>query len=330
MKFALIDKVSKVAAKGKYVLKVKSPQIKVGIGIGLGVATVVLACRATAKSKDHFDKLAEQEQENRKEYGNDKKELRKAQTEVAVNCVKKTWKYWAGPIACGAGSIALILNGMGELNSRYVGAVATAGAFQKAFAGYRQKVAEKIGTDEEQNLYRGIEYKDVKVEDKDGKEKTLKKAPVVSNELACNPMTVAWQDYDPATKTGSDMWDTRNDKNLLLIRNVQDQANRKLQLNGFLTLGEVLQMLHMKPQSLLDPMMALNWGWVYTKNNDDRNSDNYVDFGVWDAYWNHINEDAYEYGMYKRKDLFLEFNAVPLFGIADYQENKLSAYLSQR
>ena len=334
---------STLATKSKYLLKVNSPKIKVVAGIGLGITAAVLACRATLKAKPVVDELKDDIQSCEDEFKdvadeNDpkaeveaRKVLRKEETRITFKAFRKLMVLYAGPSMIGVGSILLILNGFGELNTRYLEAVATAGVFQSTLEQYRKRVAEKIGKHEEQDLYHGITYGDAKViSETDGKVKELKKAPLMGEDVL-GPTSILFCKRNIATREGSIYFnDKRYDLNLLFLKNAQIQANERLKNDGFLTVYTLLtDYLGMDPQALKCPIMALNWGWKYTFHDDDSTSDNYVDFGIWDAYWRYKSDDVPDHMHGYDKDIFLDLNAVPLFTIDTKKENKLLDVVSK-
>lgn len=330
----MLENLAKLGRVAKFTLKSNSPKIKVVGGVALGVFGVVAACKATLDVQPIIDTLKDEEAENKAVFdeNGDKKELRKSQTASALKAAKGVGKKYLIPAAALGGSVALIASGFGELNTRYLGAVSAAGMFKGELDQYRKKVAGEIGVDKEKDLYHGVAYKDIEIsKEGDDKVKKLKKAPVYENDMPLGPLTVDFCERSADGSEGSTYYNSqRNDLNLLFLKNAQLRANDQLKVDGFMTVYTLLtDFLGMSPQCLQVPSMALNWGWKYTYDDSDPTSDNYIDLGVWDAYWNLKNDDAVDFARFGQKAIWLDLNAVPLFGIDEKKENKLTSILGK-
>lgn len=332
----LLSSVKGVVGKTKFILKVNSPKIKVGVGLGVMIAGGVWACIQTKKAIDELDEFKEEVEDAEEEFGGDenpenKEQLRKVETKATFKLIRRMMIIYAGPTAAVTGGVLLTLNGFGELNTRYLGAVATAGTLQEFLDKYRSRVADKVGVDAEKDLYHGVTYQDIKVvNETNQKVKELKKAPVL-NDAVFGPMTICFCERDAATKHGSFNFNkARNDLNLLFLKNAQLMANDRLKVDKFMTVYTLLtDYLGMSPQALKNPTDALNWGWRYTYEDSDDTSDNYIDFGIWDAYWNWKSMDVPDFMHSSEKDIFLDLNAVPLFGIDNTKENKIALAMNE-
>lgn len=329
MKFNAMLKQAKIA------LKVKSPQIKMAFAAVGVVGGVVWACKATLKAKAIVDKYKDEKAVIEASSGSEGVSENGHPNGLAKRnliLIKDLGICYAGPIALIGGSMYLGFSGFNEMKSMYVGATALAAGFRDKLEKYRGKVAEKIGVNEEADLYHGVTYKDIHTQDENGLDQIIKKAPVMEDDVL-SPMAVLFCDRDPDTKIGSKYFNNkRNDLNLLFLKNAQINANMKLGQNGVMTVYEVLtDYLGMDIQSLRPEIRenAFTWGWRYTPDNSDSSSDNYIDFGVWDAYWRLKNDESLDFGQFFAKDIFLDFNAVPLFYIDHSKTNKLAEVCSE-
>lgn len=309
----------------KAALKVKAPEIKmVAAAVGV-VGGVVWACKATLSARlivaEYEDDKAEFEAS-----GASRGVPEGSMAKRNLRLIRDLGLCYVGPAATIAGSMYLGFSGFSDMKTRCISATAMAAKFKDELDHYRVRVANKIGADAEADLYHGVEYKDIHVESDGGKDELLKKAPVMDS-TPYGPMTVIFGKRDPNKKLGSVYFDEhRNDRNLLFLKNAQINANMALANKHIMTVYELLNdYLGMDVQSLPEVIRenAFTWGWRYTVDDSDSTSDNYIDFGVWDAYWRLKNEDADDFARFFAKDIFLDLNAVPLFYIDHTKEDKL-------
>lgn len=326
----------------KIAAKVHSPELKVGAAFAVGTTGVVLACIAAYKSRPIVEDAKEAKAAISGKYGlleaSEAKEQLPAVTYKAFKSeikridgysVKNCLRLYLLPGILLSTASVLYISAFTEVKSRYVGAMATAAAFQTALEKYRERVAGAIGADKESDLYNGITRKDIEVVDENGKKVKVKNAPVQEDTAIFGPLAVEWSDYDPATHKGSKHYDGRSDYDLRVLKLAQANANTVLKARGTcMTLAEVLDgYLSMRPESLIidDPSLAYSWGWRYTPDDTDSTSDNFIDFGIWDKNGNWADGAVEEFASGRSAhNLLLKFNAVPLMAVDNTVENKIS------
>ena len=72
---------------------------------------------------------------------------------------------------------------------------------------------------------------------------------------------------------GCSGWSNDPEKNMCFLKNAQDYANARLQIEGYLFLNDVYDMLGL-PRTAIGQLV----GWLYDEKNPV--GDNYVDFGI--------------------------------------------------
>ena len=132
---------------------------------------------------------------------------------------------------------------------------------------YRGKVAEKLGKEVENDLWYGLDKKDIEYIEitEDGKEKKRsKKNAKVAGDKACSPYSI---DFDSTNIN----WKPSAERNLYFLRMMQAEANDMLNARGHLFLNEVYDLLGYPRTSAGQRM-----GW-FRGGND-------VDFGIYEFF----------------------------------------------
>lgn len=230
------------------------------------VGTVVLACRATLKVDavldEHADNLAKLES-GRQFVDYTERDYQQDKVKVYVQTSFKLVKLYSPAILTGAVSIAALTGAHVILNRRNVGITAAYAALDRAYREYRSRVKDEVGDERERELYGGT--KDVEII-----EETEEGAVVrtIKNAAGRTPYSFLFD------KVNSQSWSPDPGYNQLFLRNVQGYANDKLRATGHLLLNDVLDMLGMERTRA-----GCVVGWIL----DGGNSDNYVDFGVFEG-----------------------------------------------
>jgi hypothetical protein len=235
-----------------------------GVGVAGVPAAMILTAIATVKFCDALPDIkkhiSEAESTARVE-GNDektiKKEVAKAQLRMAGQCVK----VYSPAIAVGTVSVACLIASHGMMKKREAQLAGAFVALEAAFKAYRQRVAEKIGADEEVKLYRGAKVSFT--EDGDGE--------------SC---VIDWDATQPSIYAkyfdeSSSAWSANPEYNLTFLRAQQNSANDRLRARGHLFLNEVYEMLGFAPTQA--GQVA---GWLADAN-EKGTGDGFVDFGIY-------------------------------------------------
>lgn len=262
--------------KALFVMKNKSPELLIGSGIVLGIAAAVSACKATLKveevvdeAKTKLDKIHEAHEHGATEHGlsyseeDYQKDLVTQYTKTGVEFVK----LYGPAVIMGCVSVGCILGGHRILTKRNAAITAAYTAVSKAYDAYNERVIEKYGKEEADNLKYGLKTEKI-VETKEdengnmiGEEKTI-----VTSDPIASP-------YSKFFDECSRCWKNNAEYNLMFLRGQQNLANDRLIANGYLFLNDVYDMLDIERTEEGQVV-----GWVY-----DKDHPTYVDFGIYNG-----------------------------------------------
>ena len=268
------------------ILKKYSPEILTGVGIATGVAAGVLAVRATLKVEPVIEKIQEDLakvndlQENSENL--DPKVVANLKGRVyGIGLLELTKLYWPA-VSLGAASIGCIIGAHGIMKKRNAALVVAYNAVEKSFSEYRDRVASKLGEDEEKSIRYNVQENEV-VDEETGKKKVV--TTVGSGHIS--PYAKFFDEY-------SQYWDRNAEYNLIFLRAQQNYANDRLNARGHLFLNEVYESLGI-PHTQAGAVV----GWTISKDGD-----NFVDFGIYDI----SNDKAREFVNGIEKSILLDFN----------------------
>lgn len=224
-----------------YFVKRNAPQIMVGTGLAAGGATVVLACKATLKTKDILDAKDEAMIDNAAGDLNVEKEIKRtARWELL--------KTWVPVGTAGAASVALILGGHHILGRRTAAALGAAykaqtelfkrdKAIEEAFG---EDIARKlkeglpIGKEEAEKAVEAAEQKRIKKEEKKklraDNDNEFETVEFLFCEETCGPRFY-----------GGGMWTPDPQTNLSRVLGVLQTMMDRLRLDGHLTINDVFK-----------------------------------------------------------------------------------------
>lgn len=283
MKLMKIDQFAKAfsstMAKTKFKLKRNSPEIALVTGLVGVIGATVMACRATMKASEvaettekrlnSISKAVDEAAEGKREYTEKAKQIDTVVTYGQM--VAGYVKLYAPAVVVGTVSILSILYSHRILSQRNASLAAGYAMLAESYKNYRERVAEKIGKGEENDIYHGA--KTIKAEitemTEDGKTKTKKVDKKVVNDLGFSPYA---RFFDEANSN----WEPNAEYNLNFLRMVESQMTNRLRANGHLFLNEVYDALGMERSEI-----GQNIGWVYDPDSDV--SDNYVDFDIYNT-----------------------------------------------
>ncbi len=258
---------------GRSILKFKkqSPHIFFAAGVIGTVASTVMACRATLKLSDTLDDI----QVDLASIKSVKPELTHGKTatieyldshykrDLVYTYGKsglKIAKLYAPAALVGTASIMALTGSHVQLTRRNASLMAAYAAVQKAYDEYRERVREQLGDERELDIYHSAK---TGVEEIDGVKTEVK----VVDPNSFSPYAVI---FDEACKE----WTKDPELNRLFVQAQQNYMNHILRAKGHLFLNEVYDALGFDRTSA-----GAVVGWVIGKDGD-----NYVDFGIFDAY----------------------------------------------
>jgi hypothetical protein len=246
------------------------PTIMTGAGVAGFIATTVLTARATLKAQDKLPELERKvekakdlvkaSRDGRVSKGialSDREQVRilsKAYSETGLELVKIYWP----PLLTGSLSIALVLSAHGIMLKRQAGLVAAYSALDASYKAYRKRVADKIGEEEEDRLYRELPPCEMIGDD----------GEILDPEDVLPVPSPYARFFDETSRN----WTKTPEYNLMFLRAQQQWANDRLRAYGYIFLNEVYEALG------LDRTQAGQVvGWKLKGNGDG-----VVDFGLYD------------------------------------------------
>lgn len=259
-----------------------APEIMTGAGVVGVVASTVMVAKATLGLEEKValierGKEAVAARTGDSDYSAEdrRKDLVYIYTRGSLDIVKM----YAPAVTLGVASLALILSSHGIMRRRNAGLVAAYKVLETSFQEYRGRVVQRLGVDEENDIYKDVSREVVEI---DGKKETI---ATVGNSLS--PYA---RYYEEETST---QWDRLQDYNLQFLRAQQNFANDRLKSRGHLFLNEVYEMLGL-PHSKEGAVV----GWVVN------NGDNYVDFDIPER----GSEEERAYFYHEELSILLDFN----------------------
>lgn len=267
-----------------------SPKLMFAGGIVGVVGAGVLACRATLKMSDVFDKaekntqLVESEKELNSEY--DDKAYAKDLTVIKVKTGVEIVKLYAPAIGLGIVSIGLLTGSHVTLSRRNASLTAAYAAASEAYDRYRERVRAELGDEQDRKFRYGVDVTEESVEGKDGKIKTVKHEKAAFD---------GFSQYARLFTEGLDMWRPNPEHNKIFLQAQQNYANEMLKARGHVMLNDVYDMLGMERSSA-----GCVVGWVLGKDGD-----NYIDFGIFNDASNPQVRDFLEL---REASILLDFN----------------------
>lgn len=276
----VLDKVGPI---GAVIVKNKST-IFTGAGLVLLVGGNVLSGWGTLKAKKILDEpMPEFENE-----ADAKKEAVKKGLKVAG--------YFAPAVAATGLGTGFVVHGHNLQGKELAAAVSAYSILATSVEEYRERVAEKIGEEDEKNLFDGNVKKKIDVVDiseEDGKQKKHKEEVLVKAKFPNSPYAAVFDDY-------CQDWTRNRSDNVYFIKCQEKAANLKLQARGYLFLNEVLDMLGL-PYNPAGQFV----GWIDEAYEGSKHG--YVDFGMGEVYLDDELEQAKIDGRNPEPSIWLDF-----------------------
>lgn len=289
---------SAMLAKTKMLVSKHSPEIWIGAGVITVLGGTILACRASMKleavmegheveremldadfedAKLYTDSTSEEGIEKRQVQEGEEvtimteKQYKKECALITLSTAGELAQMYAPSVLMISGGIAMIVGGHRILQKRHAVLLAAYTALDDAFTKYRQRVADRYGSDVEDDIYTGrtyIEEKHTEVDENGKKKKVVEKIPVPGDSIS--PYAVY---FSPET---TKEWTNSPSYNHTFLVCQQNSANNMLQRNGFLFLKDVYDMLGIDPTPT-----SVVCGWILPEQDgEESEGDDYIDFGI--------------------------------------------------
>lgn len=273
---------------GLTVLKAKknSPHIFFGLGVAGVVGGTVLACRATLKASETLeeiqdDVLAVKEMATPRvadpadEFS--EHDYYKHLGLVYLRGAGSMGRLYGPSVAVMGLSIASLTGSHVTLTKRNTALTATLTTVSAAYEKYREAVKEKLGVEEERDLF--FNARTEAIEHSDGTKEVVKISNGARSEYA-----VIFDEFNPN-------FDKNPGYNQAFLSAQQTYWNQKLQQRGFVFLNEVYETLGFD-QTTAGQIV----GWLW-----DGDGDNYIDFGLFEP-----GNENFTFGW--EKAVWLDFN----------------------
>lgn len=297
--FAIVDGVARVFYKTGLKLEKHSPELLMVAGVVGVVAGGIMACAATLKvtevlndTKGQLDTIKEVLENPEMEDKYTAEDGKKDTAIVYIQTGVKMAKLYGPAVVLTGASIVCLIGSNRILNRRNVALTAAYSAVANSFKDYRNRVIDRFGKELDRELKYGIRVKEVEeiVVDENGHEKTVKSTLSV---IDPNMHSEYARFFDDGCKG----WEKDSEFNLMFLRQVQEQANKKLKRQKNLFLNDVYGMLGI-PKTQAGQIV----GWHYDEENPT--GDNFVDFGIYNGH----NEKARDFVNGYERTILLDFN----------------------
>lgn len=275
----LIKTTASFIARTKVTLIQHSPKILMGLGFAAGTGALVTAIRGTLKAQPIIEEVKTDladihcEIERAEENNADTTALKKELTSTYLHAAGDMLKIYAPTIILAGASAACVLTSHNIMLSRNIALATAFASVEEEYKKYRERVADRIGTEAEQAIYRdGMmrEEEVTRIDETTGEVKTEKVKKYDHNASAhsgffdsTNPNYV----NDPA-----------NNYNLMFVQIQEQFCNDKLRVQGFLFENDARELLGLKKTE-----GGQRCGWVYDPNGPTHQ----ISFGIEDYTVNH-------------------------------------------
>lgn len=293
---------------GKIVLGAKeyAPELTLVAGGALIIAGGVLACKQTLKldevvqkGEDKMEEIqaAVEEEVELKDGSTYSEEDAKHDRQVTtIHTAVQIGKLYALPVGLGVLGFALIICGHKILRDRNTALLGAYSALATAYGAYRKRVEDRLGAEEEYDIYLGKKVIDEEVEvtNPETGTKEVVIAPQIHHDY---PLGSPWarvfnadhtDQYEKADNAGQSY-------NTTWLKSVQAEAQRKLNTYGTLAINEVYDTLGFPrvPE-------GQTFGWIKGDT---------VDFGIYTSWTDPKFKDLWENEF--QRTIILDFNVNP-------------------
>lgn len=258
-----------VIKKTEFALKKNAPTILTGIGVAGFVATTAFTIRATAKAVEVMPGIKKQLQEARETEDEKARSQNLAKVYVTV-ALPQMAKIYAPTLSLGTGSILCVLAGHNMMLKRQASLAAVYAALDSSYRAYRRRVADKIGREEEAELYHRPTMR--ALDEVDGLVAEEGSTPVYDmSDVQASPYSKFFDETNPN-------WQKTAEFNKFFLKEQERWANEQLHAYGFLFLNDVYRALGFERTQHGQIV-----GWKSSKAGTE--GDGFVSFGIeniWD------------------------------------------------
>lgn len=275
----IIKTTASFIARTKVTLIQHSPKILMGLGLAAGTGALVTAIRGTLKAQPVIEEAKTDisdihcEIERAEESNEDTTALKKQLTSTYLHAAGDMLKIYAPTIILAGASAACVLTSHNIMLSRNIALATAFASVEEEYKKYRERVADKIGTEAEQAIYRDEIVREEEVSYVDEKTGEVKTEKVKKYDCAI-PMHAGFFD----NTNPNYVKDPANNYNLMFIQIQEQFCNDKLRVQGFLFENDARELLGLKKTE-----GGQRCGWVYDPNGPTHQ----ISFGIDDYTVNH-------------------------------------------
>ena len=277
----MIVKLSTKLGKVGLIIKKREPEILVIAGAVGAVTSTVLACKATLKVTEVLaehketiniihDTAAREDMKEKYTAETEKRDVRIVYTQTALKIAKE----YAPAIILGGLSLGCMFASNNMLRKRNAALAVAYATIDKSFKDYRGRVAERFGTDVEEEIRLGMKEETITETERDpetGKDKKVKKKVKVADPNLTSDYAMYFNEQTSA------YYDSCYDFNLSILHAKEAYWTNMLQQRGYVTLNEVLEDI-----GVAGHKAGMVVGWFYDKKNPQ--GDDQVLFNIKEVY----------------------------------------------
>ena len=285
----IIKTTASFIARTKVTLIQYSPKILMGLGLAAGTGALVTAIRGTLKAQPVIEEAKTDisdihcEIERAEENNEDTTALKKQLTSTYLHAAGDMLKIYAPTIILAGASAACVLTSHNIMLSRNIALATAFASVEEEYKKYRERVADKIGTEAEQAIYRNEIVREEEVPYVDEKTGEVKTEKVKKYDYQLPAHAGFFDNTNP-----NYVKDPANNYNLMFIQIQEQFCNDKLRVQGFLFENDARELLGLKKTEV-----GQRCGWVYDPNGpthqisfgiDDYTANygkNIMDDGIW-------------------------------------------------
>lgn len=290
------NSLTRVAGKIKFTANKHAPEILLVTGIIGVIGGAVAACKATLNAQDT---LAEHNEQLEKidRYSGDDDEKKKETAKLYLRTGVKLAKTYAPAVAIEAAGITCILAGHKIIKNRNALLATACATTEKAFSEYRERVADRFGSEIENQIRLGL-----KPDESETIAETNPETGESENVILVNKDTNIQLDrFDRIFDESNVLYEKNAIMNKSLLYAIQTAVQNRVRNNGFITMAEVYEKLAYPTTDVNGKPIKelLNYGWV---------DGDTVDFGFMNLAFtdsNFINGNE--------RSVLLRFNCHPLY-----------------
>jgi hypothetical protein len=270
---------TRALGSSEFFLRKNAPTILTGAGVIGFVATVAVTIHVGPKAMDRLQTISIDVADLKsRPLEEDKTEEDRAKelVELYVRSSIDLARIYAPTILLGSASIICVLSAHNMMLKRQASLAAAYTALSVGYEAYRKRVAEKIGVEEELQLYRGVSL--VQGCNDQGEPCEI----IDMSDSDPSPYSMFFDEQSPS-------WNKNAEYNKFFLRSQQTYLNNRLHARGYLFLNEVHDALGL-PWTQAGQVV----GWRVAdpkcrkchidQKCDACKGDGYVDFGIYDIY----------------------------------------------